>query len=176
MAEKEAAEGVAKVCRRMETAKETEKLDLSNCELIKIPDCIYFVMKQTAVKGCDLSKNQLKRIPVKFPSKFPLLTELDLSNNSLSTLPDEMIAISALQSLDISKNKFCNLPSFIYQCAKLQHLKANHNTITEIDLPRLEAMEMLTDLTLSSSSLSEQTKAQLQNTRLHVHYDDSPAD
>jgi hypothetical protein len=48
--------------------------DLSKCELMKIPDAAYFMLKDSVINKCDLSGNNIKRIPSKFCTKFTDLT------------------------------------------------------------------------------------------------------
>ncbi len=49
-------------------------LDLSDCQLIQVPDAIYFMMKDNPLTACNLSSNVITKIPAKFPLKFSLLT------------------------------------------------------------------------------------------------------
>ncbi|CAB4066741.1 unnamed protein product [Lepeophtheirus salmonis] len=81
--------GVIKVVNRVEDARENSSLDLSNCQLIQVPVAVYFMMKQTTLTSCNLSFNVIKKISPKFPIQFNNLTELNLSNNQISNLPDE---------------------------------------------------------------------------------------
>lgn len=48
--------------------------DLSDCQLMQVPDAIYFMMKNTKLTACNLSSNVLTKIPPKFPAKFSLIT------------------------------------------------------------------------------------------------------
>jgi hypothetical protein len=48
--------------------------DLSDCQLMQIPDAIYFMMKDTTLTACNLSSNVITKIPPKFPAKFSLIT------------------------------------------------------------------------------------------------------
>ena len=57
--------------------------DLSDCQLMQVPDAIYFMMRNTALKACILSSNVITKIPAKFPSKFSLIT----GNCSTSVAP-----------------------------------------------------------------------------------------
>ncbi|MBD2392382.1 leucine-rich repeat domain-containing protein, partial [Aphanizomenon flos-aquae] len=50
------------------------------------------------------------------------VTELDLSNNQISSLPPEIVQLTNLQSLDISFNQISSLPPEIGQLTNLQFL------------------------------------------------------
>ncbi|CAB4066740.1 unnamed protein product [Lepeophtheirus salmonis] len=80
---------VQKVVLACEEAKDGGVVDLSNCQLIQVPVAVYFMMKQTTLTSCNLSFNVIKKISPKFPIQFNNLTELNLSNNQISNLPDE---------------------------------------------------------------------------------------
>ncbi|XP_037931629.1 leucine-rich repeat-containing protein 20-like [Teleopsis dalmanni] len=68
------AHAVVKVVERCENAQENNTLDLSECQLMHIPDAVYHLMRNTELKTCDLSCNVIKKIPPKFALKFNLIT------------------------------------------------------------------------------------------------------
>merc|ERR1719309_1918553 len=78
--------GVVKVVHRCDDAKENNNLDLSDCQLMQVPDAVYHLMRNVTLSGCDLSGNVISMIPPKFAISFNLLTELNLSNNRMSNL------------------------------------------------------------------------------------------
>ncbi|XP_060601694.1 leucine-rich repeat-containing protein 40-like [Ruditapes philippinarum] len=167
------AQEVARVARRLEEAKETQFLDLSKCELLKIPDAAYFMLKDSVINKCDLSGNNIKRIPSKFCTKFTDLTELQLQDNNLSSLPEEVRDMEQLQVLDISNNKFESLP-VIYDSPKLNTVSAKGNKITGIDLERLRKMSSLRELDLQDNPLPEETQGMLRDIDMFtVHIGDS---
>lgn len=103
--------------------------DLSECQLIQVPDAVYHLMRHTELKSCDLSSNVITKIPPKFAVKFSLITTLNLSNNQMVKLPDELADLASLQVLDISQNYFINLPPVVFKMPKLRQLKASDNAI-----------------------------------------------
>lgn len=48
--------------------------DLSECQLMQVPDAVYHLMRHTELKRCDLSGNVITKIPPKFAVKFSLIT------------------------------------------------------------------------------------------------------
>merc|ERR1712158_287174 len=73
--------GVQKVVVRCEDAEENGgKLDLSGCKLIQVPDALYFMIEERNIEvtACNLSSNVIKKIPPKLPSKFSLITDLEV--------------------------------------------------------------------------------------------------
>lgn len=61
---------------------------------------------------------------------FYFVTELNLSHNQMSKLPDELADLAELERLDISHNAFTSLPHVAYKTPKLAILNAHHNFIT----------------------------------------------
>lgn len=48
-------------------------LDLSECDLTKVPDAVYMMLKSVTVHKCTMANNLLTKIPPKFPSNFKQL-------------------------------------------------------------------------------------------------------
>lgn len=48
--------------------------DLSECQLMQVPDAVYHLMRHTELKTCDLSGNVISKIPPKFALKFNFIT------------------------------------------------------------------------------------------------------
>lgn len=128
-----AGRGIIRVVERCDDAKENSNLDLSECELIQVPDAVYHLMRHTELKTCDLSGNVITKISPKFAVKFSLITELNLSHNQMAKLPDELADLHSLQQLDISHNSFITLPAVVFKMPKLRELRANNNAIIDID-------------------------------------------
>uniref|UniRef100_A0A1L8DJM7 Putative leucine-rich repeat lrr protein associated with apoptosis in muscle tissue n=1 Tax=Nyssomyia neivai TaxID=330878 RepID=A0A1L8DJM7_9DIPT len=170
-----AGNGVIRVVRRCDDAKENgTNLDLSECQLMQVPDAVYHLMRNTELKTCDLSCNVIKKIPPKFAVKFSLITDLNLSHNQMSKLPDELADL-ALERLDISFNNFTTLPQVVFKMPKLRHLAANNNSIIEVDSDeKAIKSESLEYVDLRSNPLTPQCYERLQGARLHFHLELSP--
>jgi predicted metal-binding protein len=124
-----AGRAVIRVVGRCNEAQGNNNLDLSNCQLMQVPDAVYHLMRHTELKTCDLSDNVITKIPPKFAVKFNSITDLNLSHNQMSKLPDEIADLGSLERLDISHNTFISLPSCIFKISKLQQLNASNNHI-----------------------------------------------
>lgn len=48
--------------------------DLSECQLMQVPDAVYHLLRHTELQTCDLSGNVITKIPPKFTDNFSLIT------------------------------------------------------------------------------------------------------
>ncbi|XP_030379622.1 leucine-rich repeat-containing protein 20 isoform X2 [Scaptodrosophila lebanonensis] len=154
---------VVKVIERCENATESSDLDLSQCELMQIPDAVYHLMRNTELKSCNLSGNVLKTVSPKFSSKFSAITDLNLSHNQLARLPDEFTMLSLLTRLNISHNSFIVLPQVVFKLPKLAQLDAQHNAILEIDTDEAITSDCLALVDLRNNPLSRIFRRRLQD-------------
>ncbi|XP_053987277.1 leucine-rich repeat-containing protein 20 isoform X2 [Hylaeus volcanicus] len=128
--------------------------DLSECQLMQVPDAVYHLMRHTELKRCDLSGNVITKIPPKFAVKFSLITELNLSHNQMSKLPEELAELQALERLNISHNTFIALPPVTCRIPRLKHLHANNNSIIDVDIERLRHAPVLEFIDLQANPLT----------------------
>ncbi|KAL8612613.1 hypothetical protein ACOMHN_006599 [Nucella lapillus] len=153
--------GVTRVVHRCDEAKENGTLDLSECELVHVPDAVFLLMSNTTVQVCNLSANVLRRLPTKLAVKFSALSELYLNSNHLSSLPDELRQMTGLTSLDISHNKFDAMPTVVYRLEALRKLNAEKNEIREVNVGRLKAIGSLAEVNLQDNPLTDEVHHQL---------------
>merc|ERR1739846_74142 len=142
--------GVQKVVVRCEDAEENGgKLDLSSCKLLQVPDALYFMIEERNIDitACNLSSNVIKKIPPKFPTKFNMITDLNLSHNKFSALPEEVSKLLQLEAVDISHNLFISLPKII-------QINAAKNSITDVDIEMISTCESLENLNLEDNPLT----------------------
>lgn len=151
-----AGRAIIRVVSRCEEAQDNCNLDLSECQLMQVPDAVYHLMRHTELKRCDLSGNDITKIPPKFVVKFSLITELNLSHNQMSKLPEELAELQALESLDISHNTFVALPPVACRIPQLKRLLCSNNFIIEIDVERLKHSPSLEYIDLQSNPLMPQ--------------------
>jgi len=146
--------GVVKVVHRCDEAKENNALDLSDCQLMQMPDAVYHLMRDTPLNSCSLANNVISKIPPKLPLSFSLITELDLSGNRISGLPSEMTVCTALEFVDISSNSLVSLPPVLFQLSSIHNIKAGKNFIADVDVEAVMSCETLESLGLEENPLS----------------------
>jgi len=165
---------MAHQCMRVVQATQATKqnggiLDLSDCQLMQMPDAIYHLMRNTTLVSCSLADNVISKIPPKFPLSFTLLTELNMSNNRISVLPQEMSACTQLESVNISTNSFVVLPPVLLNLPALAHINANKNFIADVDVEALLSSGSIEQVNLEENPLSPTSHNQLndiQNIRI----------
>ncbi|XP_064457721.1 leucine-rich repeat-containing protein 20-like [Ornithodoros turicata] len=158
-----AGKAVVKVVHRCTDATENSNLDLSECQLMSVPDAVYHLMRNTVVRACDLSSNVLRKIPPKLPLKFSYITELNLAHNRLSSLPEELKELPELRKLDISYNDYMSMPWVIFRLSKLMFLDARRNYISDVEAPRLRSVQSLREVHLEENPLNEDVCKELES-------------
>jgi len=134
------AQEAAMVVRRVNEAQENGgNLDLSECQLMQVPDAIYFMMRNTSLLACNLSSNVISKIPPKFPTKFSQITELNLSHNRISSLPEEISECTQLETVDISHNSFLSVPPCLLSLPAIVSLNARKNFVADVEVELIEA-------------------------------------
>lgn len=149
-----AGRAVIKVVNRCNDAKENKNLNLSECQLCQVPDAVFHLMRNTPLTTCNLSGNLLSKIPPKFALKFCLITELNVSNNKMSKLPEELGDCVELQRLDLSNNSFVNVPNVIFRLPKVKAIYANKNYIMDIDVEEVQRAKTLEEFDMRENPLT----------------------
>merc|ERR1711983_744823 len=142
--------GVQKVVERCEVAKENGGImDLSGCHLFHDEghtiNCL-----QSLIKCYHQNSTQI-------PKQFNFITELNLSHNRMSTLPEEISKCTQLETVDISNNSFVNLPNCLFNLPKIIKIIARKNFIAEVDIDLLttcDGSSTLETLNLEENPLS----------------------
>ena len=67
-------EGVVKVVHRCDDAKMNNTLDLSECQLMQIPDAVFHLMRNTELQACTIAHNVISKIPPKLALNFTTVT------------------------------------------------------------------------------------------------------
>jgi hypothetical protein len=146
--------GVIRVVHRVDDARENNNLDLSDCQLIHVPDAIYLMMKDTQLTACNLSSNVITKIPSKFPAKFNFITELNVAQNRMSSIPEEISECTQLESVDISNNSFISLPTCLFNLPKIMSINAKKNFIADVEVELISTCGTLETLNLEENPLS----------------------
>lgn len=148
-----AGSAVTRVVRRCDRAMEDQHLDLSKCQLMHVPDAVYHLLRNYHISSCSLSKNSMTKISPKLPVRFKELTELNVSNNKLSHLPDEMTHCTSLAKLDISHNVFVEAPHIVLRLRNLRVFNASNNLIADIDVSQLAEDSCIEEVDLRGNPL-----------------------
>ena len=115
------------------------------------------------VSSLFLSNNSFSGpIPRDIGERMPMLTELDLSHNSLnSTIPSSMGKLNGLMTLDISKNRLCGeipaFPNLVY------YVDLSNNNLSGKLPSSLGSLTFLIFLMLSNNRLSGELPSALRN-------------
>ena len=120
--------------------------------------------KLTGIKRLQLSEN-LTEFPMEILTLADSLEILDLSNNQLSTLPDEIKKLTHLKIIFVSNNCFKVLPTALGGCPLLEMVGFKSNQIQEVpaeSLPLQLRWLILTDNKITSlpETLGERTRLQ----------------
>jgi GTPase SAR1 family protein len=117
------------------------RLDLSNHNLIQIPDS---VLQDKNLQELDLSNNRLTHIPPEI-CRLKNLVRLDLSSNRLEELPWDIFKLEKLTYLNISFNRVKELPASLFRIMGLESLWIEENQLEELsgDISLLSGLKTL---------------------------------
>jgi len=87
-----------------------------------------------AKKVVDLSKQELTEFPVFSQEELEQLVELNLSHNSIASIPPEIRHCSRLKVLNLNNNQLTSLPSELSRCRALIELHLQGNQLSTLPL------------------------------------------
>ncbi|XP_072725047.1 leucine-rich repeat-containing protein 40 [Ciconia boyciana] len=151
-------------------------LEYSEKQAAVIPDEMFNAVRSNPVATVNFSKNQLNEVPPRIVelkdsvcdvnlgfnkiSSISLelcmlhkLTHLDIRNNFLTSLPEEMEALTRLQIINLSFNRFKEFPSVLYRIVALETILLSNNQVGSIDPLQLKMMDKLGTLDLQNNDL-----------------------
>jgi len=114
-----------------EQKKATNKLDLSNQKLTKIPDSVF---KQTGLEELDISNNQITGAIQAEIRHLNNLKVLKADHNLMTGVPAEIGQLDNLEVLDLSNNKLTGLPNELGNLKSIKTLNLSGNNYSEQDL------------------------------------------
>ena len=165
------ASDCARVYERLESARATGFLDLSECKLTQIPNGVLMVMKSSydpevdlSITRCSLAKNLLKNFPPKLVREeklFGNLSALDISSNKLSVLPSEIEGMKVLKELDLSRNQFEYVPEIVWSLPGIEFVGLAGNVITTVSVERIRDAPNLKRIDLSENPINDVVKSEL---------------
>lgn len=100
----------------------------------------------------NLSSNRLTCIP-NFLGECEQLQYLDFQQNYLQDLPDELSSLKKLKELCLSYNLFDVIPACVFEMEKMEILVAEHNKLTYIDVKGLTKLQNIQTLNLSNNNI-----------------------
>ncbi|NXN25689.1 LRC40 protein, partial [Nycticryphes semicollaris] len=151
-------------------------LEYSDKQAAVIPEEMFDAVRGHPVATVNFSKNQLSEIPPRVVELkdsvcdvnlgfnkissvswelclLRKLTHLDLRNNFLTSLPEEMEALTGLQVINLSFNRFKVFPGVLYRILALETILLGNNQVGSIDPLQLKGMDRLGTLDLQNNDL-----------------------
>ncbi|XP_074008320.1 leucine-rich repeat-containing protein 40 [Numenius arquata] len=151
-------------------------LEYSEKQAAVVPEEMFDAVRSHPVATVNFSKNQLSEIPPRIVelkdslcdinlgfnkiSAVSLelcllrkLTHLDLRNNFLTSLPEEMEALTGLQVINLSFNRFKAFPGVLYRILALETILLSNNQVGSVDPLQLKRMDRLGTLDLQNNDL-----------------------
>lgn len=148
--------------------------DLSECELDEVPVGVYTWCKVCRKEVLHLQNNKIKCLSSGGSFKdLALLQVIDLSQNKLSSIPDEMGFLSSLKHLNLRHNRLSSLPKTFSNLKSLENLNISENRfrafpVAICSLPKLVKLD-ITGNAVSHLPLNLVDAARLKDIALDVH-------
>ncbi|KAG5886603.1 hypothetical protein JTB14_001027 [Gonioctena quinquepunctata] len=114
------------------TMRNGKILNLAMKTISEIPEECFHEAKEAKVTTVDLCKNKFTTVPSGLTIISDYITELNLSANLLSELPDFLADLAKLNFLDLSKNQLKSLPDTFSTMVSLRELILNNNKLAGI--------------------------------------------
>ncbi|KAL5281301.1 PHLPP2 family protein [Megaselia abdita] len=127
-------------------------LDLCNSGLQTIPEVV--LQSIDDVKELLAGQNKLQEIGLKALSQFPQLQVLRLPRNGFTKFPSPVLLISGLKVLDLSDNSIETIPAGISQLIQLEEFHINRNVVQRIP-ETVQYLRNIKILQFSNNKLTE---------------------
>ncbi|XP_017968519.1 leucine-rich repeat serine/threonine-protein kinase 1 isoform X2 [Drosophila navojoa] len=121
------------------------RIDFSHNILTSIPPELFNLV---SLKYLNIAQNKIAELPEPLGKAYncPVLDELFLQDNQLTTLPAAIFQLPALTILDISNNKLQQLPFDMWRAPKLRELNVAFNLLRELPVPPMQTSGSLLSL------------------------------
>ncbi|KRF83412.1 leucine-rich repeat serine/threonine-protein kinase 1 isoform X2 [Drosophila virilis] len=121
------------------------RIDFSHNLLTSIPPELFNLV---SLKYLNVAQNKITELPAPLDKTYncPVLDELFLQDNQLTTLPAAIFHLPALTILDISNNKLQQLPFDMWRAPKLRELNVAFNLLRELPVPPMQTSGSLMSL------------------------------
>ncbi|XP_076321952.1 leucine-rich repeat-containing protein 40-like [Tachypleus tridentatus] len=131
--------------------EEVTSINLGKNALTDISPCLDILASK--VSELNLSFNKFSSLP-QIIGNFSKLVYLDLRNNQLGDLPLGLSKLSTLRELNLCNNRFEEIPTVVFTFSKLEILFASDNKITFINVSGLAKLSVLTTLDLRNNNIT----------------------
>ncbi|XP_066481084.1 leucine-rich repeat-containing protein 40 isoform X2 [Tiliqua scincoides] len=133
------------------TLPSQSKINLHAITTLKTLDYRIVELKESV---CDISFgfNKLSSISLEL-CMLHRLTHLDVRNNSLTSLPDEMEALTGLQIINLAFNRFKMFPGVLYRIPTIETVLLANNQVGSVDPLHIKNMDKLGTLDLQNNDL-----------------------
>lgn len=84
-----------------------------------------------------------------------------MSNNRISTLPDELSGCSALETIDFSANSFIQMPPVLAEIPSLIKIVAARNFIADVEVEAIKFLPNLEHLNVEGNPLKREVHDEL---------------
>ena len=88
--------------------------------------------KGAVISFSNMGLEKLSEQIIKHKACYGIVTELDLSSNRLSVIPEKIVRFTALKSINLSRNKFMVFPEVLCTMTTLRTIKIDHNFLNYI--------------------------------------------
>ncbi|XP_015264393.1 PREDICTED: tsukushin-like [Gekko japonicus] len=135
---------------------DTTSLDLSSNKLESINESVLTGPGYTTLVSLDLSNNRISGVTSATFSRLRYLESLDLSHNSLVTLPDECFSKSPLGDVDLSNNLLLEISMNVFASqgqGKPINVDLSNNLVSAVLRHRDKAVPNIQSLSLSGNRL-----------------------
>ncbi|XP_070564294.1 leucine-rich repeat-containing protein 40-like [Ptychodera flava] len=162
----------------MVAAVQGKTLDYSDKKASTVPSTLWQPAIDAEVTSVNLSKNQLPELPLNVTVLAKTVTELNVGNNKLSSIPKELQIMVNLTHLDLrtnmltslppdlhtltnlreivlSCNRFSEIPPVVYTFNKLENLLINDNQVSYLDVQGLLRLPALATLDVQNNSIAQ---------------------